>query len=233
MNLRVFQQEFRALGNADIAAHSQRFFKTGKGEYGEGDVFLGLRVPVIRAEVKRCRGQMSLEQVIKILHSKYHEERLFAVLMLVDLYQRGDEAQKQQVYQTYLANTGKVNNWDLVDASAHKIVGPHLGKSGSRLLPKLAKSSSLWERRIAIMTTCHFIVNHDFADTVKLSERLLNDPEDLMHKATGWMLREVGNRDKSVLEAFLKEHVKDMPRTMLRYSIEKFPEEERKAWLRA
>ena len=231
MNIQTIRNHLRGLGDVAIAEHSSGFFKTGKGEYGEGDVFLGIRVPVIRQAVKQFAKGMSVKQAVSLLQSKYHEERLFAVLALVDLYARGDEGQRQLVYEVYLENTDRINNWDLVDASAHKIVGPHLVKGKRTVLKKLAESPRIWERRIAIMTTYHFIRQGDLADTLAISKKLLNDPEDLIHKAVGWMLRELGKQDKARLEEFLDKHVKRMPRTMLRYAIEKFPIDERKAWL--
>ncbi|MBU8923109.1 MAG: DNA alkylation repair protein [Bacteroidales bacterium] len=236
----------KALGDPAIAEHSQRFFKTGKGEYGEGDKFLGIRVPVIRAEVKKqvkkhkdeYRGSLKelrislLDTALLLLQSSWHEVRLFALLMMVEIFRKGSTAEKSAVYKAYLANTNRVNNWDLVDLSAHYIIGPYLEDKGRKPLYRLVRSRDLWERRIAIMSTFHFIRNNDFVDTLAISEILLQDKEDLIHKAVGWMLREVGNRHGSAERTFLKKHYKDMPRTMLRYAIEKFPEKERKAWLR-
>ena len=221
----------RGLGNPEIAEHSQRFFKTGKGEYGEGDVFLGIRVPELR-KVARAYADMPLAQVLKALASKYHEVRLCAVLVLVRQFERGDPALRRQIFDAYLDNTEHINNWDIVDSSAHQIVGGYLVDGDRRLLDSLAKSNVLWERRIAIIATLHFIRNNEFDDTLRIAERLLGDTEDLMHKAVGWMLREVGNRAPIVERAFLKPRYKSMPRTMLRYAIEKFPEDERQAFLR-
>ena len=224
------QDEFRALGDAEIAAHSARFFKTGEGEYGAGDKFLGIRVPETR-RFARCHRELPPRTVGALLKSKYHEERLLAVLVLVVRYERGDEAERARVFETYLSMRRFVNNWDLVDSSAHKIVGPQLIDGDRSLLYELAASDDLWDRRIAIMSTYHFIREGEFSDTLRIAELLLDDEEDLIHKAVGWMLREVGNRDRKAEETFLRKHYRDMPRTMLRYSIEKFPERTRKAYL--
>lgn len=223
-------RELRALAKPETAQHSQRFFKTGKGEYGEGDKFLGIRVPIIRARVKKFES-ISLDQSVKLLASKFHEERLCAVLMLVDQYSRANDEQKKRIYQAYLNNTRYINSWDLVDSSAHKIVGPWLQDRSRKPLFDLAVSTSLWERRISLISTFHYIRQNDFADALALSELMLDDGEGLIHKAVGWMLREVGNRDKKVEREFLADHYKSMPRTMLRYAIEKFPQPERKRYL--
>lgn len=224
------EQVLRELADPAIAEHSQRFFKTGKGEYGEGDLFLGVRVPVIRREVKKYKD-VPLQQVKALLKSAYHEERLFALLLLVDKYSRGSAEQKQTIYELYLASTRYINNWDLVDSSAHKIVGVHLLDRDRKQLHTLCHSDNLWERRIAVIATMQFVANSQFEDTMKISECLLEDEEDLIHKAVGWLLREIGKKDVSVEKAFLKKHYMNMPRTMLRYAIEKFSEKERKAYL--
>ena len=224
------QADFRALGDPDTAAHSARFFKTGKGEYGEGDRFIGIRVPETRRFARRHRD-LKPRAVDALLKSKYHEERLLAVLILVAQYERGDADERARVFDKYVSMRGFVNNWDLVDSSAHKIVGPQLMAGDRSLLHELAESGNLWDRRIAIMSTYHFIREGDFDDTLQIAEVLLDDEEDLIHKAVGWMLREVGNRDRNAEEAFLRKHYRDMPRTMLRYAIEKFPERRRKAYL--
>ena len=229
-NAEELRRQLRAMGDPAIAEHSQRFFKTGPGEYGQGDRFIGVRVPVLRRLASRSRG-MPLSEVESILHSKIHEERLLALLILVLQYQKGDEAARQAVFETYLDNLEHINNWDLVDSSAYKIVGQHLLSRSTRLLHRLAASDSLWERRIAIMSTLAFIKNDRFEETLGLAEKLLQDGEDLIQKAVGWMLREVGNRDRAAEEAFLVKHCRHMPRTMLRYAIEKFPEPVRKRFL--
>ena len=226
----VVKRNLRELADADIAEHSQRFFKTGKGDYGEGDRFLGLRVPVIRAQVKKYK-RISLDEICKLLKSHYHEERLCAVFMLVDQFARGDEAAQNAIYQRYLQGVEYINNWDLVDSSAHKIVGPWLETRSRKPLYKLAESKDLWERRIAMMSTYHFIRRNDFDEALTIAEKLLGDNHDLIHKAVGWMLREIGNRDKQCEIRFLKTHYQSMPRTMLRYAIEKFPNTERKRYL--
>ncbi len=227
--LHDIQQHLRALADPAVAKISQGFFKTGPGQYGAGDIFIGIKVPTLRAQLKHFRGA-ALETVAALLHSQHHEERLFALLLLIDTYQRC-AATRQDAYELYLAHTRFINNWDLVDVSAPHIVGHFLADKPRRPLYALVGSNSLWERRIAIIATFHFIRGNDFADTLDLSERLLGDKHDLMHKAVGWMLREVGKRDQQVEETFLLRHYRDMPRTMLRYAIERFPEERRKAYL--
>ena len=231
-NATEIRAEFRELGSADIAIHSQRFFKTGAGEYGEGDRFLGIRVPVVRQFVQTHRG-IPLRTILSFVRSRYHEERMFGLLALVDCYRSGDDEMKQRVYELYIDNLEYVNNWDLVDATAHLIVGPHLQERSRRPLYRLAKSRDIWKRRVAIMATFHYIRKEDYADTLALAEILIDDKHDLMHKAVGWMLREVGNRDIAAEEKFLKQHYKRMPRTMLRYAIEKLPEERRQAYLQS
>ncbi len=220
-----------SLSNSKIADHSQRFFKTGVGEYGEGDKFLGIRVPVIRKQVKK-HLKISLQDAIELLQSEYHEIRLFAVILLTEQFQRAQQEGKERIYSAYLENTAKVNNWDLVDASSHKIVGAYLYTKDRSTLFMLARSESLWERRIAIISTYHFIQRDQFEDTLEISKILLNDDEDLIHKAVGWMLREMGKKTKSKLHEFLALNYKAMPRTMLRYAIEKLPKNERDMYLR-
>jgi len=219
------------LANPQNALHLQRFFKTGPGQYGEGDQFLGIRVPVLREQAKKFKDT-PLADVQILLTSAYHEERLCALLLLVQKFSRGSDAEKKSIYALYLRNTRYVNNWDLVDLSAYLIVGPYLADRDRRPLYALARAASLWERRIAIMSTFHFIKNNQFADTLAIAVLLLTDREDLMHKAVGWMLREIGKRDLAVEKEFLKSHYQRMPRTMLRYAIEKFPENERQRYLK-
>ena len=225
------KQTLESLGNPDIAEHSQRFFKTGPGEYGEGDIFRGIRVPVLRKTAKQFK-QLALTDTIALLHAPYHEDRLTALLILVLKYQKGSEDEKQAIYDLYLENTAYINNWDLVDSSAHKIVGPHLYDRDRAILYELVQSELLWERRIAVMATYYFIHKDDFQDTLMLAELLLEDKEDLIHKVVGWMLRELGKRNYDLEDAFLEKHYQKMPRTMLRYAIEKFPEERRQAYLK-
>jgi len=231
MSLREIRQALRRVGNARDAKIFQSFFKTGPGEYGEGDVFIGVRVPKIRALV-RAAGDVPLVTVRALLRSRIHEERLFALLVLVRAVQRGDEAARGRIYRLYLASTRHINNWDLVDSSAEHIVGGWLeGRSRAPLRP-LARSRSLWERRIAMLATFHFIKQGDPADALAIAALLLDDEHDLIHKAVGWMLREVGKRcSVAALESFLRKHHARMPRTMLRYAIEHFPEAKRRRYL--
>jgi 3-methyladenine DNA glycosylase AlkD len=231
VKLSYAQKNIRNSADAKIAEHSQQFFKTGKGEYGEGDKFLGIRVPVLRKFARQYRD-LSFKETESLLGSRFHEERLCALLILVLKYSKGTYEERETIYRLYLKNTRFINNWDLVDSSAHHIVGEFLAESDKSPLYKLAKSRSLWERRIAIIATYHFIKNGQFNETLKISKMLLGDSEDLIHKAVGWMLREVGNRDRATEVAFLQVHYKTMPRTMLRYAIEKFPERQRQRYLR-
>ncbi|MGI9470518.1 MAG: DNA alkylation repair protein [Rubripirellula sp.] len=224
-------RELQTLADPSIAEHAQRFFKSAPGEYGAGDTFLGIRVPDLR-RLSRKNRQLDVGDVLQLLHSPAHETRLLAVFILVLKYERGDDADRKLVFDAYCENLDFVNNWDLVDASAYKIVGAHLQDRDRRLLRRLAKSKDLWRRRVAIISTFAFIREHDFDETLFLSQRLLRDPEDLIHKAVGWMLREVGNRDRTIEEHFLKAHYNEMPRTMLRYAIEKFPESTRQRYLK-
>jgi 3-methyladenine DNA glycosylase AlkD len=224
------QRLLRRSASKEKAVLLQRFFKTGPGQYGEGDKFLGIMVPNIRAVVKEFRDT-PLSEAAKLLRSPWHEERLCGLLLLVHRFEEGDDAERKKVAALYLRNTRHINNWDLVDLSAPKILGPYL--DGSRaLLYRLVRSRSLWERRISILATFHYIKKSDFRDSLALAETLLGDEEDLMHKAVGWMLREVGKKDVSVLEGFLRKHHRRMPRTTLRYAIERFPEAKRKRYLK-
>lgn len=199
-----------------------RFFRTGPGEYGEGDRFLGLTVPQIRT-LARQHADLPLPQVRTVLKSSWHESRLLALMILVGRFQRGDERQRSDVVKLYLANLKWVNNWDLVDSSAHLILGPHLPRGSRSLLDTLSRSPSLWERRIAMLATFHYIRQGEFTDALRIARRLLRDDHDLIHKAAGWMLREIGKRDESRLRGFLDRHAPGMPRTMLRYAIERLP----------
>ena len=225
------KNEMRKLANKKIAEHSQRFFKTGKGQYGEGDIFLGIRVPVLRKIAKKFH-RISLAEVSKLLESKFHEERLLSILMLVNLFKSGDEDDQELIYELYLDKTKFINNWDIVDISAGNIVGAFLFEKDKAPLYRLVFSENLWERRIAIVATFYFIRNDEFDDTLKIAEILFTDKEDLIHKAVGWMLREVGKRVIEIEEEFLEEHYLKMPRTMLRYAIERFPETRRKMYLK-
>lgn len=232
MNSQEIHGVLEALGDPAIATHSQRFFKTGPGEYGEGDRFLGIRIPVIRAQVRKNRD-LTMGEALRLLVSPYHEVRMFSLLWLVMKFNKGDEQERMTIYEAYLGHTAFINNWDLVDCSAHPILGGYLDARDRKPLYVLADSESIWERRMAIMACLHFIRQRDFADALKLSERLQKDGEDLIHKAVGWMLREIGKRDLPVEQSFLKTRYRRMPRTMLRYAIERFPKEERGRYLRS
>jgi 3-methyladenine DNA glycosylase AlkD len=223
------KKEIRSKADPEKAKVLQGFFKTGKGEYGEGDIFIGLVVPESR-KIALMFTDISLNDIEGLLQSKIHEERLIALLILVQKFTKEEKSQKD-IYDFYLNSTKYINNWDLVDLSAEKIIGPYLLNKSKSVLYKLAKSKNIWERRISILTTFHFIKNNSFDDTLKIADILINDDHDLIHKAVGWMLREVGKRDLNVEEEFLKLNYKKMPRTMLRYAIEKFPENKRRAYL--
>ena len=225
------QNELRRLSNKEIAEHSQKFFKTGKGQYGQGDIFLGIRVPALRKTAKKY-SRMSIDESALLLKSKFHEERLLSLLMLVAIFKKANSKDRKAVYTLYLDNTRFINNWDLVDCSAEHIVGAYLRRADKKPIYHLAKSHILWERRISIMSTFHFIKYNEFIDSLRISKILLHDKEDLIHKAVGWMLREIGKRDMESEEEFLREYYRQMPRTMLRYSIEKFPETKRKRYLK-
>ena len=225
------RKKLRSLADPEQARILQRFFKTGPGEYGEGDRFLGIRVPVLRRFAKEHR-ELSEKNVKVLLRSAFHEERLLALLIMVIQYRGGDEDRRREIYSLYLGSTGFINNWDLVDVTAEHIVGAHLRERSRRPLLRLARSTSLWERRIAILSTFHFIRSGDHDSTLEIAALLLHDEEDLIHKAVGWMLREVGKRDRALEERFLRTRYRRMPRTMLRYAIEKFPEPLRQRYLK-
>jgi 3-methyladenine DNA glycosylase AlkD len=223
--------ELNKLKNPAKAKILAGFFKTGKGEYGEGDVFLGITVPLQRVVAKKFTD-LELAEIQKLLNSEIHEHRLVALLILVEKYRKGDEKEKGKVVKMYLKNTTKINNWDLVDLSAHYILGNYLLERDRKILYKLARSKNLWEKRIAIISTFAFIRAGEFDDTLKISEILLKDTHDLIHKAVGWMLREVGKRDQRVEEKFLLRYYSDMSRTTLRYAVERFPEKKRQFYLK-
>ncbi len=257
--LENIKEEIHTLGSLEKAKASQRFFKTKEGEYGYGDVFVGLTVPQSRAVAKRY-FELSRTDVLSLLQSKYHEERLIALFILIHQFQKGDETVKKEIYDLYLANTVYINNWDLIDSSAGYIVGGYLytqchprrdtgslqidsrppsedrdfhgNDKHTEVLTKLAYSENLWERRISIIATFPFIMNGESDITFTIAEILLHDTHDLIHKAVGWLLREVGKRVSEKAEKeFLNKYYKTMPRTMLRYAIERFTKEERKAYL--
>ena len=230
MSLIELRSNLNDIKNPEKVQVLQRFFKTGKGQYGEGDIFLGITVPESR-KIAIKYSSLELIDIKSLLQSKIHEERLIALLILVHRYNTNIEERKN-IFYFYLDNTNYINNWDLVDLSSHQIIGDFLKNKDRKILYQLVKSSNLWERRISIISTYAFIRNNNFEDTLKISEILLNDEHDLIQKAVGWMLREVGNRNMNIEEEFLKKHYKSMPRTMLRYAIEKFPENKRKAYLK-
>lgn len=215
------RRSLRARIRPGKAAVYQSFFKTAPGEYGEGDRFIGVTVPDTR-RVAHEFAELGLSELRKLLASPVHEERLLSLLILVEQYRRGSLPVRNARYRFYLRNARRVNNWDLVDSSAHHIVGAHLAGKNKALLSRLARSKNLWERRIAVVATWHDIRRGEPAATLKISAMLLDDPHDLIHKACGWMLREVGKRDKAALVGFLNRYRRRMPRTMLRYAIERF-----------
>ena len=231
MKASTVMNRLQELGDAERVRILQRFFKTGPGEYAEGDVFWGLFVPEIRALAKEYK-ELPLSEIVLLLQSPIHEARFLALLLLIQTYRNCDALRQEEIYTLYLGNTRHINNWDLVDVSAEHIAGAYLRQRSRSPLYTLAGSVLLWERRIAVMSTFHYIKQGEFAETLKLARILLNDREDLIHKAVGWMLREIGKRDRSSEEMFLKTHYKTMPRTMLRYAIEKFPEGVRQSYLK-
>lgn len=224
------KSRLQTLADPRVSRVLQGFFKTADGEYGAGDVFIGVKTPPLRELAKEFQT-VPLPTVKALLKSRVHEERTLALMILVQQFTRADEAARERIYSFYLAHKAFVNNWDLVDGSAPYIVGPYLWTRDRRQLYVLAKSPSLWERRIAILATFYFIRQNDFNDALKISGLLLQDEHDLIHKAVGWMLREIGKRDLVAEEGFLKEHYRTMPRTMLRYAIERLPESRRRKYL--
>jgi 3-methyladenine DNA glycosylase AlkD len=230
MSAQDIHERLHALGDPQQARLLQRYFKTGPGEYGEGDVFVGLRVPQVRKLAKDYRS-LPFSETVRLLQSSIHEARLLALLILIHAYKRGDAAVQERIFCEYLRNTRFINKWDLVDVSAGHIVGSHLENGGRERLRTLAESKLLWERRIAVMATFYFIRQGEFDETLRIAGLLLRDPEDLIHKAVGWMLREVGKRDLAAEESFLRANYRMMPRTMLRYAVEKFPEGLRRQYL--
>jgi 3-methyladenine DNA glycosylase AlkD len=225
------RKRLKKLGTRERAEVSQRFFKTGPGQYGEGDVFLGVRVPELRRLAKEFKDLASRE-IQGLLRSEVHEERLVALLILVRNYPKADQQAQKRIYGLYMGHLGFVNNWDLVDVSAEHVVGAFLRDKDKSPLYRLARSKDLWERRVSVLATFHYIKRNEFSETLKIARMLLLDEEDLIHKVVGWMLREVGKRDLAVEEKFLKTHYLKMPRTMLRYAIERFPEPKRQRYLK-
>jgi len=228
--LSQIKSDLRKLQNPQKTKILSRFFKTGKGEYGEGDIFLGITIPNQR-EISEKYQDLALKDLQKLLSSKIHEYRLTALIILVNKYKKADSSLKERIVKFYLKNTKHINNWDLVDLSSHYILGNHLLNKEKTIIYKLAKSKNIWEKRIAILTTFAFIRNNKFEETLKISEILLNDKHDLIQKAVGWMLREVGKKDEKAELKFLDKNYKKMPRTMLRYSIERLEEKKRKFYL--
>jgi 3-methyladenine DNA glycosylase AlkD len=231
MTIMEIQGKLSRLADKEKAKILQGFFKTGPGQYGEGDVFLGITVPKLRKLAKECR-ETTVADSITLLRSNIHEQRVLALFLLVQAYAESDESVKKKIYGLYLKNTRYINNWDLVDLSAPNIVGEHLVDRSRKPLYALARSRDLWKKRIAILATFRFIKLDDFADTLAIAGMLVKDDHDLIHKAVGWMLREVGKRDMRTEEGFLQKHYRAMPRTMLRYAIERFPEAKRQRYLK-
>ncbi len=225
--LKKLTKEIEMLYSKEKAERSKRFFKTGKGEYGEGVIFLGLNMSEQRKIAKNYLD-IPLSKIKKLLNSKIHEYRMVAGIILVEKYKKNSE----EIFNFYIKNTKKFNNWDLVDVTCPKIVGNFLKNKNKKILYSLANSKNLWEKRISIVSTYPFIMDNQFADSLKISEILLSDKNDLIHKAVGWMLREIGKKDEAILKDFLKINYKKLPRTTLRYAIEKFPKTERKKWLK-
>ena len=231
VDLDELEQILTGLADPAIAAHSARFFKTGKGEYGEGDTFLGIRVPQLRKLVPQCR-QLPLTAIRDLLHSSLHEKRLIAALILVDRFKRGTVGEQKEIFTLYVKEIGKgINNWDIIDTTCPHIVGAWLYKRDRSLLYRLAGSENLWQRRAAMLACFYFIRKEDFMDALKIADLLVEDREALIHKAVGWMLREIGKRDRQAAELFLRRHCATMPRTMLRYAIERFAPERRKQYM--
>ena len=230
MPLEQLKKELKKLSNPKQAKIFQRFFKTGKGEYGEGDIFLGISVPMQRKTAVKFK-QLPIKDLQALLNSAIHEHRMIALFILIKQYEKANQQEKKTIFYFYLKNTRNINNWDLVDISAPKIIGDYLLDKPRDILYRLCKSKNLWEKRIAILATMAFVKNNEFEDTLKISEALLCDEHDLIHKAVGWMLREVGKKNQKIEEKFLKKHYARMPRTMLRYSIEKFDEKKRKFYM--
>ena len=226
----TLKQELQKLKNPEKAKVYLKFFKTKKGEYGEGDTFLGVSVPEQRKIAKKY-FDLSLKELQELLSTNIHEYKMCSLFILINKYRKSDKTEKKKIFDFYLKNTININNWDLVDISAPHIIGDYLLNKNRKILYKLANSKNLWEKRISIISTFTFIKNNQFEDTLKISEILLNDNHDLIHKAVGWMLREVGKRDQKTEETFLEKYHKSMPRTMLRYSIEKFEKNKKKYYL--
>lgn len=230
MTAKTIKQQLLSFGNPEKAAHSKYFFKTGKGQYGEGDKFIGCTVPETRSVAKNYKN-LPFSELQKLLDDEMHECRLCALVILTEQFKKTDEKTREEIFDFYLTNTSRINNWDLVDISCPNIVGEWLKNKNQSILYKLADSDWLWDQRIAMVSTLAFIRQNDFTDTIRLSVKFLSHKHDLMHKASGWMLREAGKRNEKVLTDFLDLHHKKMPRTMLRYAIEKLTPEQRKYYM--
>jgi 3-methyladenine DNA glycosylase AlkD len=232
LTLAALEQEMKNIADPEQAKNLSRFFKTGPGEYGEGDIFLGIKVPVQRQFARKYR-HLPLRDIETLLGSEFHEHRLTALIMLGERFKSSGECEKKSIYEFYLRNTAKINNWDLVDLSAPNIVGKYLleNQRERAILYRLVKSGSVWDRRIAVLATFSFIKDGQFDDALKIASLLLEDRHDLIHKAVGWMLREVGKRDQGAEELFLQKHKKHMPRTALRYAIERFSAEKKRFYM--
>ena len=231
MTAEELKNDLKYLANFDHANNLQWFFKTGKGQYGEGDVFIGVKVPNIRKVAKRYTD-LTLSEIKKLLYSRIHEERLCALLILVDKFAKKNDTEKKKIFDFYIKNAKRANNWDLVDLSCPKIVRNYLLNKNKSILYKFTTSENLWERRISVISTFMFIKYKKYKDSFKIAKILMNDKHDLIHKAVGWMLREIGKRNQTEEEKFLRKYYKKMPRTMLRYAIEKFEEEKRANYLK-
>lgn len=232
MPIRLLKKDLTGHADKKRALILQRFFKTAKGEYAEGDIFIGIKVPDLRKIAKNHEKNFGLEHIIELLHSEIHEERFIALAMLVKLFQKGDHEIQRKIFDLYLKNTRWINNWDLVDMSAEHIIGAFIFDKKTDILIRLAHSQNFWERRISMLATFYFLKKGQSAETLKIAKILLKDKHDLIHKAVGWMLREMGKRcSKEELKKNLKTYSREMPRTMLRYAIEHFPEKERKSYL--
>lgn len=229
--LTELKKDLQKIASPERQKASLWFFKTGAGQYGEGDRFIGVAVPGQR-KIAQCYAALSINDIEKLLYSKIHEHRLVALFILVEQYKKGDQKTKKTLYNFYLRHIKQVNNWDLVDSSAHLIVGDYLINQPRKILYRLAKSNNLWEKRISIIATFAFIRHDDFNDSLEIAKILLTADHDLIHKAVGWMLREVGNRNQPVEEKFLKQYYQKMPRTMLRYAIEKFSKTKREFYMK-
>jgi 3-methyladenine DNA glycosylase AlkD len=229
------KKEIEKIANPERAKLCQRFFRTGKGEYGEGDVFLGIAVPKIREIVRACWKQTKIKNIKSLINSKFHEERLAGLLILIEKFKKADDKERKEIFEIYLefAEKGRINNWDLVDLSAPNIVGNYLADKDRKVIYDYAESGNLWKKRIAVLACFSFIRQKDFKEIIRLAEYFIknNERHDLMQKAVGWMLRELGKRDEKALKDFLDKNYLKMPRTMLRYSIERLSEDDRKRFM--